>query len=273
MKLEQIWIYPIKSLPGIRVQNGYAGIRGLNGDRRYMLCDRNGKFISLREHKELYEFRVIKSGNDFEISHPSHNQVLILSAQPDSAGRQLEVSIWDDKVTGTEPFPDASSWFSEILATECRLIYMPEDSQRLVSRKWRSGNDLVSFADGYPYLVVSKASLQDISSSAGIEADPRRFRPNLVVTGAEPYAEFLWGSFQVGQAKFHGLKPCERCVVTTIDPDTLEKGNEPLLSLSRQKTDGRLVFGMHAAVASEGMISTGDKVVVGERKESPFQRV
>jgi len=268
MKLDQIWIYPVKSLPGVRLQSSQAGSRGLLSDRRYMLTDSHGKFISIRQHSELYKFNV-KFDNDILIEHSDQSDGIHLPLHAPH-GARLNVELWNEAFGAVEPSMEASEWFSTILGEQCHLVYMPDQAERQISPEWRTGEDLVSFADGYAYLIAGSGSLADVSQKAGLAEDIRRFRPNIVVSDVEPYDELTWRSFQVGEVVFSGLKPCERCIVTTIDPDTLESGKEPLRTLARQKVGNKLVFGLHAAIERSGIISEGDSVSVLSRKESPY---
>jgi uncharacterized protein YcbX len=262
-------MYPVKSLPGIRVEKAIAGVKGLKGDRRYMLCDRNGKFISLRQHTELYHFDVVLD-ETLRITHHSKDHGLALPIEP-GGGRDIPVEIWGDQVNAIEPSADASLWFSDILKRKCHMVYMPDQANRKIGKQWQTGNDDVSFADGYSYLLVGSGSLEEIGKISGLGADPRRFRPNLVFSDTSPYEEFYWNTFSVGKAKFQGLKPCERCQVTTIDPDTMDVSREPLLSLSKQKVDNKIVFGQHASVMESAEIQVGDDLEVHSIKETPYE--
>ncbi|MCA6078046.1 MOSC domain-containing protein [Fulvivirga sedimenti] len=268
-RLAQIWYYPVKSLPGIRVKSALAGLRGLEGDRRFMLCDQDNRFISVRQRKELYRFNVAISHDMLVISHPDEPTPCRLNLNP-VHGEELQVTVWDDVVSAIEPDKMVSQWFSNLLGEEIKLVYMPADSERIIGKRWHTGRDLVSFADGYAYLVTGKSSLDDVSEKTGLQPDPRRFRPNLVIDGTPEYEEFFWKEIIVGGVKFSALKPCERCVVTTIDPDSGIAGKEPLQMLAGRKIDGKVVFGQHASVQSDGIIHEGDAVQILLRKESPY---
>ena len=270
--LKEIWIYPVKSLPGISLDMAAVTEKGLEMDRRFMLTDSSGRFISLRERKDLYRFELSLQGDSILISHPNQPDTLRIHPFP-SAGVETSVEIWDDKVTVIEPDTTWSSWFSRALGDSCRLVYMPDNSGRMIKSDWHTGMDTVSFADGYAFLAVGESSLNSISSESGIEIDVRRFRPNLVVSGSPAYDEFYWDKMTIGKVLFQGLKPCERCLVTTIDPVTFESGKEPLRSLASRKINDKVVFGQHLSAANKGTIRLGDPVEVVSRKDSPYDPV
>ncbi len=230
-RLSQIWYYPIKSLPGIRLKTARAGLRGLEGDRRFMLCDNSNRFISIRERKDLYRFSVTPGNGHLIIGHPDAGEECQIPLNP-SQGKRVDVEVWDDRVSAVEADFEINKWFSSILDTQVKLVYMPDESERKIGGKWLTGNDLVGFADGYAYLIAGETSLRDVSIKTGLGSDPRRFRPNLIIEGSEPYDEFYWKKVSIGNTIFSGLKPCERCLVTTVDPDSGHTGKEPLRILS-----------------------------------------
>ena len=265
MHISEIWIYPIKSLPGVSLSTSLACTRGLEFDRRWMLTDRSNRFITLRERPELYDFSMHLSRDVIRVGHPEAASELEIPVNHSTLNPR-NVTIWEDSVCAYGVSADADAWFSGILGMEVRLVTFGESSVRHISKEWKTADEEVSFADGYPYLIVSGKSLEEISSRAGREMDVRRFRPNLVIEGASAYDEFLWGRLLIGGAELLGLKPCERCVVTTIDPDSKEKGREPLRSLAGRHVKNRAVFGQHASLIREGIIKVGDEVAVADRK-------
>lgn len=268
-RLSELWVYPVKSLPGIKMDTAYAGERGLDGDRRFMLADENGRFISIREYPDLLRFRLEMDESHIAFGFgggPAECRVLRMP----QGGQEVQVTVWDDTVIAAEPDPAVSDWFSGILKKPCRLVYMTDESERKISPAWQTGMDRVSFADGYAYLAVTRASLEQLSLQAGQFMDVRRFRPNLVIDGPASGDELRWSAFSIGNLDFQGLKPCERCVVTTIDPDRMESGKEPLRTLSTRRVNGKAVFGQHCSVKGPGTLAVNDVVTVISRKDSPY---
>ncbi len=268
LNLSAIYIYPVKSLPAVPVETARAGDLGLQGDRRWMLCDDNGRFISLREEKKMTRFRIAPASDAWQIGWENDSVIIPRELQSGDARR---VTIWEDEVNVLAGKPEWDAWFSDKLGRTCQLVYRHDGGSRLVKERWRTGTEEVSFADGYPYLLVGESSLKALESETGQTLDILRFRPNLVVSGDAPYAEFTYRQLQVGEAVLNGLKPCERCVVTTIDPATGQQGKEPLRTLARSRVEGKVVFGQHASLYRPGTINTGDKVIILRHKESPYE--
>ncbi|MDX1629649.1 MAG: MOSC domain-containing protein [Fulvivirga sp.] len=257
--LKAIYIYPIKSLPGVRVDAAWVMQKGLNYDRRWMLVDEHNQFISLRKERKLVKFHLTINPRGFNISSHFLKSSIELPHSLDD-GKEIKAKIWDDEVMVIEDGHGWSKWFSEALERPCKLVYFPEKNQRPVNEKYQIQNESVSLADGYPYLIAGQESLgalnQQLPEPIGIE----RFRPNLVFNGGKPFEEFEWKNFTIGNVRFQGLKPCERCVVTTIDPKTGEKGKEPLRSLAKRKVNDKIVFGQHALALEDGEIKMGDEI-------------
>lgn len=272
MLLSDIIIYPIKSLPGVRLDHCRVVSRGLEGDRRWMIVDENNRFMTIRNHREMLSFDLSMGANGFVVKDRKSGDVLELPWEI-SAGKAEKVSIWDDEVEAIEGRRDWSSWFEAKLGKTCRLVYMHEKSKRPIKKQWAKNNEIVSFADGYPLLVVGSASLVELNEKLKDQLSIDRFRPNLVFEGGEPYEEFKWSKFTIGGNQFQGFKPCKRCIITTLDPITAEQGPEPLATLSRQRIDNKVVFGQHAAPGEVGTISIGDEIRVISYKDSPYDPV
>ncbi|MBL3655050.1 MOSC domain-containing protein [Fulvivirga sediminis] len=267
--MNEIIIYPIKSLPGVRLNEAKVESRGLQYDRRYMLVDENNRFITARKHSELLSFVVTMEMNGFKIKDRESGDCLTIPFQYEN-GKPVEVSIWDDTVDAIECEEEWGSWIGEKAGLACKLVYMPDSSQRRISGQWSTGDETVSFADGYPILMIGSESLHDINEKAGAHLSVDRFRGNLIFSGGEAYDELRWKDFKIGYNNFKGLKPCVRCVLTTIDPITGERGKEPLATLAKQKVDGKVVFGQHAIPIDFGEIKVGDDIEVLSYKDSPY---
>jgi uncharacterized protein YcbX len=148
-----------------------------------------------------------------------------------------------------------------MLTLPCRLVYMPEDAQRKVDPNYAHGEEITSFSDGFPLLLIGQASLDDLNSRLSQPITMERFRPNIVFTGGIPYQEDEMATFDIAGIRFYGVKPCARCVITTIDILTGEKGKEPLKTLSKyRQRDNKLYFGQNCLHQSGGQIAVGDVI-------------
>ena len=261
MQLSGLFIYPIKACAGIALEQADVVERGLAFDRRYMLVDRTGTFITQRERPQLCRVATAFEGERLLVSTLG-KAVLVLPRQPapSSALKRQPYRVWDS-VGSALPHPEGSRWFSELLNDELSLLYMPDSERREVNPNRARPADIVSFADGYPLLLISEASLRDLNQRLVEPVEMRRFRPNLVISGCEPYAEDGFVQLRVGGLAFRGVKRCERCVVTTIDPETGESSKEPLRTLSNYRLDdGKVWFGMNLIPDACGTLRLGDSV-------------
>lgn len=270
LKLSEIYIYPIKSLGGIRLEKANITTRGLENDRRFMLVDENGQFLSQREYPQLAIFQTEIEGDFLKITDKKTGQNLKVNLSPNSQSLALSVTIWDDTTTAIEVSQEASEWFSQALGIPARLVYMHEESQRKVESNYAlTGDDITSFSDGYPILIVGQSSLDDLNNRLENPVNINRFRPNFVFTDGEPFEEDAWHEFTVGDVRFFGVKPCSRCIMTTIDQETGEKkGKEPLLTLNKyRKAGNKILFGQNVLVSELGTVSVGNDVTVLSRKK------
>ena len=270
LKLSEIYIYPVKSLGGIRLDFANITTRGLENDRRFMLVDENGRFLSQREHPQLAIFQTEIEGKFLKITHKKTKQNLTINLSPPSQPSLLSVTIWDDNTTAVESSSEASAWFTKILEIPVRLVYMPEESQRKTDTQYSlTGEEITSFSDGYPILIIGQSSLDDLNDRLENPVNINRFRPNFVFTNGEPFEEDNWHEFTVGNIRFFGVKPCARCIMTTIDQETGEKKDrEPLLTLNKyRKAGNKILFGQNVLISQLGTVSVGDDVTVISRKK------
>ncbi|UII21750.1 MOSC domain-containing protein [Fulvivirga ligni] len=270
MFLNDIIIYPIKSLAGVRLNEAKVEPRGLKYDRRYMLVDENNRFITARKFPELLMFTISMEENSFKIKDRESGDSLNIPLEYQGKGPLVKVTVWDDTVDAVICDEDWGSWLSERVGIDCKLVYMPDSSERPIGQNWSINNEIVSFADGYPLLVIGSESVHNLNEKIGTPMSVDRFRGNLIFSGGEAYDEFRWKDFVIGENRFRGLKPCVRCVLTTIDPVTGEKGKEPFTALATQKVDGKVVFGQHAVAVDFGEIKVGDDIKVNSYKDSPY---
>ena len=264
MQLSGLFIYPIKACGGIAVEQADVVERGLAFDRRYMLVDRSGTFITQREVPQLCRVATALEHERLRVSAPGKT-ALTLPTRP-TADLPLErqpYRVWDS-VGSALAHPEGSRWFSELLNDEITLLYMPDSERRAVNPNRARPGEIVSFADAYPLLLMSEPSLCDLNRRLSEPIDMRRFRPNLVISGGEPYGEDNFATVRIGALSFRGVKRCERCAVTTVDPDTAVQGPEPLRTLARYRLDdGKVWLGMNLIHDRCGTLRLGDAVAAG----------
>lgn len=260
-KLSQIFIYPVKSLGGISLLTSIAEERGLKYDRRWMLIDENDCFLTQRQYPQMALLNVKIEGEFLTISLKNNESENISLPLFSSSKKTLKVKIWEDTCAAELVNPEADNWFSEILKIKCRLVQMPESTKRLVDRKYSPEEKSVSFADGYPFLIIGQASLDNLNEKLPQPLPINRFRPNFVFTGGEPFEEDNWNQFKIGEVVFSAIKPCARCMITTINQETAEMGFEPLATLaSYRKIENKVLFGMNLICNSAGSINLEDEI-------------
>lgn len=234
--------------------------KGLDHDRRWMLVDENGVFMTQRVHHRMALFKLHPENGSFVIRHEGESLKM-----PDRAveGTSRTVGIWDDQVEVLEAPSEVNAWFTKYLGLNCHLVAFPEENARPVDPDYRLAEENVSLADGYPLLVIGQASLNDLNGRLEKPVPMNRFRPNLVFTGGKPYEEDQWKRFTIGSESFMGVKTCARCVTTTVDQESGVMGREPLLTLSRYRKDkDRILFGQNVIPLDRGQIREGDEIVV-----------
>jgi uncharacterized protein len=262
VQLSGLFVYPIKACAGIALEAAEVVERGLADDRRYMLVDRTGTFVTQREVPRLCLVKTALEREQLLVSALGKASLVLPRRPPPGIELERHVyQVWDDFGNALR-HPEGSRWFSEFLNDEVNLVYMPDSERRRVNPKRARPDDIVSFADGYPLLLISEASLADLNQRLAEPVEMRRFRPNLVITGCEPYAEDGFTELQIGGLAFRGVKRCERCVVTTVNPETGEQGNEPLRTLSHYRLeDSKVWFGMNLIHDASGTLRVGDAVI------------
>ncbi|HMN50310.1 MAG TPA: MOSC domain-containing protein [Ignavibacteriaceae bacterium] len=267
LKLSEIFIYPIKSLGGISLNRGFVELRGLQYDRRMMLVDQDGKFLTQRTYPQMALLKTSINDDTLVIRDSRNNDSisisLLQSSLMDTANEKIKVVIWDDICSALKISKESDQFFSDTLGIKCSLVYMPDDENRLVDpkKKYIKDEHAVSFADGYPFLIIGQASLDDLNERLIEHLPMNRFRPNFVFTGGNPFEEDNWDDFLIGNVKFKAVKPCDRCVITTTDQNTAERNEEPLRTLATfRKKGNKVLFGMNLVCKSTGVVSVGDFV-------------
>ena len=265
--LSEINIYPIKSLGGISLKEANIEEKGLQYDRRWMLIDDEGTFISQRKYAELAMLQVSIADGNLTISHKTFSQQTISFSLEENTGKSIIVSIWDNISSGLEVSAEVSRWFSDFMKMNVRLVKMPQEEKRIVDPRYALNNEIVSFADGYPSLIIGQSALNGLNEKLSEPILMDRFRPNLVFTGGAPHAEDRFKSFYLGDVLFSAVKPCARCILITINQQTGEKGKEPLRTLAKYRTAGKkILFGQNLIHKGLGRICVGDELKVVEWK-------
>ncbi len=270
LKLSEIYIYPVKSLGGIALSKANITDRGLENDRRFMLVDENGRFLSQREFPVLAIFQTAITHNNLVITNRKTDENLTVNLNKPTTSNAIKVTVWDDEVESLEVSNEATQWFTEALGSTTRLVYMPDESHRKTDANYSlKGDEITSFSDGYPILIAGQSSLDDLNNRLASKVNINRFRPNLVFTGGEAFEEDAWHEFAVGDVRFFGVKPCARCIMTTIDQATGEKsGKEPLLTLNKfRKAGNKILFGQNVLISQLGAIAVGDSIEVKSRQK------
>jgi uncharacterized protein YcbX len=260
-----IHIYPVKS--GYRVDQPAAEVEpwGLAGDRRWLVVDPSGELITQREVSALGRIRPRYDGDGLLLRADG---VADKHVPAPGGGELTAVKVWSAGVLAAPAGGEADAWVSKVVGLEARLVYLDDPTRRPVDPAYGRADDRVSFADGYPVLLTNTASLAAVNDWLAAEYEEpvpmTRFRPNVVVDGASPWAEDGWvgGRLRIGGVDFRAVKPCDRCVLTTIDPETGERGREPLRVLGKyRRLPGGILFGINLIPDGVGRVAVGDPVI------------
>jgi uncharacterized protein YcbX len=262
ISLSEINLYPVKSLAGISLQQGQLDEFGLAGDRRWMAVKPNGHFITQRTRAQMALIQPSLNGNELRLHHPELGECSVPPATDDS--KRIEVKVWDDLVEARHINSNVDKWLSRAVGEECHLVWFPSNSLRQCDLSYAQQGDRVGFADSFPLLLISVASLGDLNQRLADPVPMKRFRPNLVVSGCGAFAEDAWRKIRIGDSGFRVVKPCSRCVITTVDPETGKRaGAEPLATLSRFRKEGsKVLFGQNLIHDDRGLLTIGDTVEV-----------
>lgn len=262
LTVSALYIYPVKSLGGFSLTAATLTDRGFKYDRRWMLIDENDRFISQRE-LPVMAFLSATIGEEHLLITDKRTGDLIRVPFDPLASETLMVSVWDDNCLAQRVSDEADAWFSQHLGITCRLVYMPDSTHRTVDEKYAHNKEITSLSDGYPLLIIGQASLDDLNSRLASPLPMNRFRPNIVFTGGSPFQEDDMKHFNIGDIQFSGVKPCARCVITTIDQETGIKAKEPLKTLSTYRTKNqKIYFGQNLLFNGSGTIHVGDVITL-----------
>jgi uncharacterized protein YcbX len=261
LRLTGLNIYPIKAVRGIALDQSEVDEFGLRYDRRWMVVDESGGFLSQRSHARLALVAPSIRGDALCVDAPGMDTLELPLHPVDIVA--TTVSVWDDTCTATWVGEPAARWFSRFLECDCSLVHMSDRYVRPADPAFAPAGSRVSFADGFPFLLISEESLADLNRRLEQPLPMNRFRPNLVVAGGGPYAEDGWKKIEIGGIGFRVVKPCGRCVVTTTDQATGERGREPLRTLATyRKQGGEVMFGQNVVHEGPGCLRLGDSVAI-----------
>jgi hypothetical protein len=224
--------------------------------------DEHHRFLSQRELSAMSLLQVGLHEQGLIVHHKNSDQPpLVVPREP--AGEACTVIVWEDECSARWVNSQADEWFSRMLSFPCRLVYMPDSSHRLVDQQYARHQEVTSFSDAFPLLVIGQASLDDLNKRLEVPLPMDRFRPNIVFTGGEPYQEDNMPHFQIAGIFFFGVKPCARCVITTIDQKTANKAKEPLRTLNGYRArNNKIYFGQNLLFDGEGRISVNDVITL-----------
>ena len=264
MNLTAINQYPVKSLRGLSRDSVQVDDFGIKNDRRWMLVRDDGSFVTQRKYPVMGSIAVEDRGDMLRFTSANGNCLDVFIGE---FVDPVDSVVWGDSVTALGAGKASSDWFTLLLGIPVRLVYMPVSAFRQVDRSFADYNQRVSFADAFPFLLISEASLNDLNERLENTVNMSRFRPNLVVSGCEAYEEDCWKLIRIGDIEFEVVKPCSRCIMTTIDESSLRYGKEPLKTLAGyRKSEYGVCFGQNLVHQSQGVLTVGAKVEVLRRK-------
>jgi uncharacterized protein len=275
--ISELYVYPLKSCQGIKLQQAQVVTTGFLWDREMMLVSGSGKFITQRQFPQLAKVKVeiIESNITLQVEDET---LTPLTFTPTLAGSLIEVEIWSDRLFAIDQGDAVAQWFHQLLNLEsnkvCRLVRQSPEHLRLLNSKYTNNQEnLLTFADNYPVMLTATASLTELNQRI-VEIHQQtkeailmnRFRPNIVIQTSEPFIEDTWSVIQIGEIRFTVVKPCSRCIITTIDQQqgTKNQLKEPLNTLGtfRQLSEQGVMFGVNMIPQNEGIIRAGDRLEV-----------
>ncbi|MDF2411228.1 MOSC domain-containing protein [Aeromonas sp. 2HA2] len=260
--LDSIHLYPIKSTAGMPLARARVTEEGLLGDRRYMVVKPDGSFITARTHPQLQQVVATPMAGGLQLRYPGLEPLTL--REQDFSRTPKTTGVWGDSFTALQTLPRADHWLSQVTREPVQLLWLGETSDRF---REKTGTR-VSFADGYPLLLISQASLEDLNLRSDALHQMSQFRTNLVASGTRPFEEDGWVCIRIGEVEFRVDKPCSRCIMTTVEAgtDRFNALKEPLATLTRYRRgeDGDVYFGQNLVALNEGWIEAGSEIEVLE---------
>lgn len=262
-RVDGLYFYPVKSCRGTSLSVAHIGPRGIVADRQWMIVDETGGFLTQREVPRMALVSPRLTGDLLEISVTGMPP---LTVSLDARGERTTVTVWRDRCAAIDEGPAAAEWLSTFLEVACRLVRIPDDEKRRADPEYAGPDDQVGFADGFSFLLISQASLDDLNRRLSVPLPMNRFRPNIVVDGTAPFEEDRWKRIRIDGITFAVAKPCARCAITTTNQDTAERSHEPLRTLAtfRHVAGRGVMFGQNLIHDRSGVLHVGAEVEVLE---------
>lgn len=255
-------IYPVKSCREIIINSTDVEYFGLKNDRRWMVVDEYGVMLTQRKVSKmcLIQPKVTETGIILQSEFMD-----ALHVKYPFSNKKIKVKVWADECPAYDSGDSAATWLSEFLSIKCRLVYFPDNEFRQVDLDYANEGDKTAFSDGFPLLLISQESLNDLNSRLIFPVRMNRFRPNIIINGCNPYEEDLWKKVRIGEITYRIVKPCSRCVIPNINIDTAEREEQPIKELAKyRKRNNKIFFGQNVIASSTGKISVGMGIEVIE---------
>ncbi len=266
MRVASLNIFPVKSMAGFSRSSARVNSWGLEGDRRWMVITPEGRFLTQRDTPGMALMAPDLRGPKLRLEAPGLGAI-----EAAATGPLMDVRVWNDMVPAATCPGFVDDFVTTLLGRPCRLVYLNDPSSRKVDSRWRQADETVSFADGFPVLLTSFGSLDDLNARLAAPIRINRFRGNIEIEDAPAWAEDSWMLIRIGDVTFRVAKPCERCVVTTIEQETAARPDkaEPLRTLAtfRRAAEG-VIFGQNLVPVTEGDIGVGDPIEILEQRAS-----
>ncbi len=259
IRVRSLHIYPVKSCRGIDLDQAAIAPTGFRFDRQWMLVAPDGTFLSQRSHPELAQVSTRIEGDRLILGARGRSRLELIADE--TAGDERSVTVWNDSCEAVSAGSEAVDWFSSLLGTTCELVRQPDAGIRQVDTHYADPGDRVAFADGFPFLLISQGSVDELNQRLDERVSADRFRANIIVDGCEAHAEDTWSTITIGEIVFRVVKPCARCVVITTDQQHGTRSVEPLRTLARYRaTRGKILFGQNLVHQGLGTLQVGDEV-------------
>jgi uncharacterized protein YcbX len=260
IRIHSLHVYPIKSCQGIDLDQAQLTDTGIEFDRHWMLINQHGRFLSQREYPQMARIGCAFDGDQLRIQCDGQEDLTIPLRQ--QAETRVAVKIWKDECSAAVVSAEADQWFSGVLGIPCQLVFLPDSEQRKVDPEFAQQQEIVGFADGFPLLVVSLASVDLLNERLQQQVGIERFRPNVVLSGCEAHAEDSWHAIEANGVRITLAKPCSRCSIPSFDQRSGEQHPQLLQALGEyRRQKGKILFGQNGLHTHNGRLNTGDPVI------------